>query len=55
MEKISKHISFKEAIKSNTALRRGIDNKPRAYEKQNMEILPFGIISMRKQAFYLVH
>jgi len=39
MEKISKHISFKEAIKSNTALRRGIDNKPRAYEKQNMEIV----------------
>lgn len=36
MEKISKHISFKEAIKSNTALRRGINNKPNDYQITNM-------------------
>jgi len=37
--KISDHISYKEAVKSNTALRRGIDNTPGAYEQQNMEIV----------------
>ena len=37
--KISNHISYKEAIKSNTALRVGIDNAPKAYEQQNMEIV----------------
>ena len=36
--KISKHISYKEGVKSNTALRRGIDNTPGSYEQQNMEI-----------------
>ncbi len=39
MKKISKHISYKEGIKSNTALRMGIDNIPDAYENQNMEIV----------------
>ena len=34
--KISNHISYKEAIKSNTALRRGIDNTPTEYEIGNM-------------------
>jgi len=34
--KISEHISFKEAIKSNTALRRGINNKPDDYQITNM-------------------
>ena len=37
--KISNHISYNEAVKSNTALRRGIDNTPGAYEQQNMEIV----------------
>tara|TARA_B100000902_G_scaffold172069_3_gene166339 strand:+ start:913 stop:1371 length:459 start_codon:yes stop_codon:yes gene_type:complete len=37
--KISDHISYKEGIKSNTALRMGIDNIPGVYEKQNMEIV----------------
>ena len=37
--KISQHISYKEGIKSNTALRMGIDNIPSVYEKQNMEIV----------------
>ncbi len=36
MEKISKHISFKEAIKSNTATRLGIKNTPDDYQVSNM-------------------
>lgn len=34
--KISNHVSYKEGIKSNTALRRGIDNTPGDYEVTNM-------------------
>ena len=34
--KISEHISFQEAIKSNTALRRGINNEPNDYQITNM-------------------
>jgi len=34
--RISEHISYKEAIKSNTALRRGIDNTPDDYQIGNM-------------------
>ena len=34
--KISDHISYTEAIKSNTATRRGIDNTPGDYEITNM-------------------
>ena len=37
--KISEHISYKEATKSTTALRLGIDNKPDEYALQNMELL----------------
>ena len=33
---ISKHISYKEAVKSNTALRLNIDNTPGEYEIANM-------------------
>lgn len=36
MERISKHISYKEAIKSNTALRLNIDNTPSSYSLSNM-------------------
>jgi len=36
MEKISKHISFKEGIKSNTATRLGIKNTPDDYQVSNM-------------------
>ena len=39
MEKISEHISFKEGIKSNTALRLNIDNNPDAYELGNMRTI----------------
>ena len=37
MTKISKHISYKEATRSITALRLGIDNKPFEYELGNMK------------------
>jgi hypothetical protein len=39
MEKISKHISWKEATNSNTAVRRGIDNSPNAHQLKNMRAL----------------
>jgi hypothetical protein len=39
MNKISKHISFNEAVASYTAKRRGIDNTPNAYHVSNMEVL----------------
>ena len=39
MNKISKHISFKEGVYSTTADRLGIDNTPSAYHLQNMELL----------------
>jgi len=39
MEKISKHISYKEGVYSRTAERLGIDNTPSEYDLQNMEIL----------------
>lgn len=35
--KISDHISYKEGVRSNTALRLGIDNTPGEYELGNME------------------
>jgi len=34
--KISNHISYKEATRSNTATRKGIDNIPGDYEESNM-------------------
>lgn len=36
---ISKHISYKEATRSVTALRLGIENKPSEYDLQNMELI----------------
>ena len=36
---ISKHISFDEATKSNTAIRHGIDNTPNAEQLNNMKIV----------------
>ena len=36
MEKISEHITYKEAVRSNTALRLNIDNTPGDYEIGNM-------------------
>lgn len=39
MENISKHISYKEATRSNTALRRGIENIPDVEELENMKVI----------------
>ena len=39
MENISKHISYKEATRSNTAIRRGIDNIPDVEELENMKLI----------------
>lgn len=39
MKKISEHISYKEGIRSTTALRLGIDNTPDEYQLQNMELI----------------
>ena len=36
MDRISKHISYKEAIHSNTSLRLNIDNTPSDYQITNM-------------------
>ncbi len=36
MERISEHISYREAVKSNTAMRLDIDNTPEPYEITNM-------------------
>ena len=37
--KISKHISYKEGVKSNTATRLGLDNMPGDYELGNMTLI----------------
>ena len=39
MENISKHISYKEATRSNTAIRRGIENIPDVEELENMKLI----------------
>ena len=43
MERISEHISFKEATKSNTALRLNLDNTPNDYQISNMVGLALNI------------
>ena len=43
MEKISKHISYKEGTRSITALRKGINNTPNDYELANMETVAANI------------
>ena len=43
MERISEHISYREAIKSNTASRLGIDNTPSDYEVTNMVGVAFNV------------
>jgi zinc D-Ala-D-Ala carboxypeptidase len=37
--RISKHISYREGVKSNTATRLGIDNTPGDYELGNMQLI----------------
>ena len=43
MEKISKHISYKEGIKSNTAMRLNIDNSPEEYHLGNMNAVAINV------------
>lgn len=43
MEKISKHVSYKEGTRSVTALRKGTDNTPNNYELANMEAIAINI------------
>ena len=39
MKNISKHVSYKEGVRSNTALRLGIENTPNAEQLEKMEIV----------------
>ena len=39
MDNISKHISYREATRSNTALRRGIENIPDVEQIENMKLI----------------
>jgi len=43
MEKISKHVSYKEGVKSNTAMRLNIDNSPGKYQLGNMNAVALNI------------
>ena len=36
---ISKHVSYKEGVYSNTAIRRGIDNDPNEEQLENMKLI----------------
>ena len=46
---ISKHISYKEGVYSNTAIRKGIDNTPNAEQKANMEKIAQNIFEPLRQ------
>ena len=48
--KISEHISFKEATRSVTALRLGIDNTPNDYQLQNMENIAKNVFEPLREA-----
>tara|TARA_R100001463_G_scaffold96246_1_gene150775 strand:+ start:122 stop:592 length:471 start_codon:yes stop_codon:yes gene_type:complete len=50
MVNISKHISYKEATRSATALRLGIENTPNEYEIQNMEIIAKKVFEPLREA-----
>ena len=43
MEKISKHVSYKEGIKLNTAMRLNIDNSPGEYHLGNMNAVAINV------------
>ena len=51
MENISKHISFAEAVKSNTAMRLNIDNTPGEYHLGNMTGVATNIFEIIEQIF----
>jgi zinc D-Ala-D-Ala carboxypeptidase len=39
MKNISKHVSYEEGVRSNTALRLGIENTPRAEQLEKMSVV----------------
>ena len=50
MVRISKHITYKEATRSATALRLGIENVPTQYELQNMEMVAKHVFEPLREA-----
>ena len=50
MNRISKHITYKEGTRSVTALRLGIENKPSEYELQNMELIAEKVFEPLREA-----
>ena len=50
MVRISKHISYKEATRSATALRLGIENIPNEYQLQNMEMVAKKVFEPLREA-----
>jgi zinc D-Ala-D-Ala carboxypeptidase len=50
MVRISKHITYKEATRSATALRLGIENVPNQYELQNMEMVAKHVFEPLREA-----
>jgi hypothetical protein len=50
MARISKHISYKEATRSATALRLGIENIPNEYQLQNMEMVAKKVFEPLREA-----
>ncbi len=51
MERISKHISYSEATRSNTAKRKGIRNKPNAEQLDNMKRLASRVFEPIRERF----
>lgn len=49
--RISKHISYKEATHSQTAVRKGIKNDPDAYQLQNMQVLAEKVFEPLREHF----
>ena len=49
MERISTHISYQEAVRSNTALRLNIDNTPNGYQLGNMVGVALNIFEPLRQ------
>jgi hypothetical protein len=49
--RISKHISYKEATQSQTAVRKGINNEPDAYQLQNMQLLAEKVFEPLREHF----
>lgn len=49
--RISKHISYKEATQSQTAVRKGISNDPDAYQLQNMQVIAEKVFEPLREHF----